>query len=232
MRKLAYLAVLAIMAGTAPAYAALIVGWDGHADGAEHVSVAGVTGVLFTGNSNGVDASKGSNDGTYGDDFAGAPTGAQGAYKVATISHLNRIRVRVVNNTGSDLQLDAVHFDYSRWFANSPQDITLSYHTGDLSVTDDTAINSVSGLLQLGTTTDYDDFDWLLTGLADSILADGEQAEFDLTTSAGNTATASGAFDNVAISGTVVAVPEPAALGLLSMLGLGLLTATRRHRTA
>ncbi len=77
--------------------------------------------------------------------------------------------------------------------------MAVLYRSGDLAVTDGTTLGSFSAATLTGWIRgDYDDFEVALTNLADSSLAPGEHAVFELRTTAGTTA--AGGIDNVAIT--------------------------------
>lgn len=181
----------------------LLIGWHTSSGAAgSDVSAPGVSGTLSTAKLSSVDATAGSTDGTFGSAITGASTALTAyAVRTATPGSTDTASFQIVNNSGLDLRLDTIHFDYSRWFAGSPQDVTLTYASGDLSTTTGTVINAATGMLDLAKVDNYQDFDWSLAGLPDRILANGEKATFNLTASNATSASSNGAFDNIAISG-------------------------------
>lgn len=181
----------------------ILVGWDG-SPGSADVAAQGVSGYLASGGLFDVDDSAGSTDGTYGSAHAGAPT-ALTAFAVRATNGSDMVAFSIANQTGAPLRLDAVHFDYSSWWASSPKDVLLLYESGDLAgVTNQTPINSVGGLANTGKGGDYPDFDWSLATLADRVLDHGEEANFSLGVSNAGADWSNGAFDNIAVSGGTV----------------------------
>jgi len=156
----------------------------------------GVTGLLSNGE---VREDGESTDGDYG---SGPDEGSTSnrAIGVRESSFGPAVLVQITNSTGGSLNLGTFHFDYSRWFNNSPKDVALYYDSGDLTDLEDTLINSVSDLPVLGKAADYDDFDWSLSVLSDVTLANGESATFRLEVSNYASNNTSGAFDNIAIT--------------------------------
>jgi len=184
--------------------AEVLIGWDGGVGTNIAVRANGIYGTLFSAKLSAVDSAAGSLDGTFGSSIAGAETAAT-AYVVMThaLGSNNTVSVQIQNNTGADLQLDTLSFDYLAWFANSPKTITLMYAYGDLTDGNDTVIQTLSGLGDGGGKySDYPDYDGSLATLSDRVLADGERATFQLIATDAVGATTSGAFDNIAISGT------------------------------
>jgi len=223
--------IAGVMLGLATfSWADMLIGWDGGITTDYAVNATGVSGNLWAGNSFGLESPKGSTDGTFGSSIPGADTVTdQVVYNVrtATPGGTDRLGIQIINSTGSDLRLDLLVFDYGRWWADSPQDITVKYVGGDLAVSIGTQIDSFSGLSVLsGALTDYDDFDVSLAGLADRVLADGQQATFQLIASNSGSATASGGFDNIGLTGSVI--PEPSTIGLIA-LSSGVLLGIRRR---
>ena len=222
--------IAGVMLGLATfSWADMLIGWDGGITTDYAVNATGVSGNLWAGNSFGLESPKGSTDGTFGSSIPGADTDTDLVYNVrtATPGGTDRLGVQIVNSTGSDLRLDLLVFDYGRWWAASPQDITVKYVGGDLAVSIGTQIDFFSGLSALnGVLTDYDDFDVSLAGLADRVLAHGQQATFQLIASNSGSATASGGFDNIGLTGSVI--PEPSTIGLIA-LSSGVLLGIRRR---
>ena len=214
------------------AQADLLIGWDSGGGINYAINAPGISGNLYTSNAK-TQTDGNSSDGTFGSEFGGAAvtnSGISWAVGLGTNTvegSINTILgINVVNNTEYDVVLDKLHFDAARLFAGSPPDLTLIYQTGSLGVAGGTVINSVVGLEQQNKYSDYRDFDWSLTGLADYTLAPGENALFRLIASNGT----GGGFtyiDNIGISGTVM-IPEPATIG---MLGLGALVAMGMRRS-
>jgi hypothetical protein len=155
----------------------------------------GVTGLLSGGESR-TDGE--STDGDYGSGAAEGST-SNTAIGVRESNFGPVVLTQITNNTGGSLYLGTFHFDYSRWFDNSPKDVALYYDSGDLANPENTLINSAGELLVLGKVADYDDFDWDLSVLGDVTLSDGESATFRLEVSNYASNDTSGAFDNIAI---------------------------------
>jgi len=174
--------------------------------------LTGVTGLL----SGGYDAQtdKNSTDGTYGSGPATAASTANAIRVRLDLSTRAYVLVTITNNTGSSLYLGAFHFDYSRWYDNSPKDVALYYDSGDLTNDPNTLIGSASNLSVRGPTGDYDDFDYSLSVLSDVTLDNGQSATFRLVVSNANLANTAGGFDNIAITAGVSATrasdPRPA----------------------
>jgi len=140
-----------------------------------------------------------------------------------TPAHSGRVKIRlndtvevsITNNTGSDLQLDTLHFDYSSVFLNSPTAFTVEYRafgsSNSLGDTD-TVILTVAGLTPgQENGNDFPDYDADITAeLADSIVGDGETAlfRFNMTTAGSNWT--EGSLDNIAFSGFII-VPSSSA---------------------
>lgn len=233
------IAAIAMTAATSNAAVLLAGFYEAGADSSTAVTRAAnfqVTGITATWFGATRATNFGSSDLTYGSSSFAAPAHAStdGAYRVNVANTLT-----ITNNTGSDVSLESLVFDYHN-NGNTTRDywdiVTLTYVSGDLGVTDATIINTVSGLPRDTTSlsgTDYNDFSWSLTGLADYTLANSESAVFSLIsnftdTAAGNPTNFS-AIDNMGFIGTVGAIPEPSA-ALLG--GLGLLLLLRRSRCA
>jgi hypothetical protein len=180
----------------------VLVGWHSSA-GDPDVAAPGISGVLSEGNLFSVDGSGGSTDGTFGT----AP-GASVDLTVFAVRATNGVDTAVfslVNRSGVPVRLDAIHFDYSSWWANSPRDVVLAYESGDLTdVSSQTVIQSMTGLSNTGKSGNYPDFDWSLAVLNDRVLEHGEGVHFSLQVSNAGADWANGAFDNIAISGGTV----------------------------
>lgn len=232
------LAAMAMAFDTSNAAVILAGFYDAGADSASAVTRAAnyqETGITAEWNGATRATNFGSSDLTYGDSGFAAPahSGTVGAYR-ANVSNT----ITITNNTGSDVSLESLVFDYHN-NGNTSNDywdiLTLRYVSGSLAgVSNNTLINTVSGLARDTTSlsgTDYDDFGWSLTGLADYTLANGESATFSLIATYTNTAAANptnfAALDNIGFIGTVGAVPEPSAV-LLGSLGLLILLRRRR----
>ena len=183
---------------------ALLLAWDGGVLGGAAVQVSGMEGSLLTNNIQAVDLTAGSTDGTFGPSAAGASTSAQ-SYKVREANGNEAVNLLLTNNTGSDVLLDSIVFDYSRWYTDSPRSIRVSYVSGDLAnILPGQIIVEVSTDGELGKIADYDDFSVSLSGLADMVLADSESVEFKLQVFDANNNSTAGAFDNIGFVGSVL----------------------------
>ncbi|QHI70323.1 hypothetical protein [Tichowtungia aerotolerans] len=178
----------------------LLVGWYTTA-GKPDTSVSGVSGSLMTSRLYDVDDSAGSDDGTFGTVLSGASTDLT-AYAVQATNGSDTVVFSIENQSGLPLRLDAVCFDYSRWWQSSPKDIALVYESGDFSgVSNGTVIQSAVDLPNIGKTGDWSDFEWGLTNLNDRVLDHGEEVLFSLNVFNADAIWANGAFDNIAITG-------------------------------
>ncbi len=174
------------------------IAWDGKE--APALSIYGVNGVI-TPSGRGIDGNASSNDGTFGDAYSGAVSG-NGAYKVTGAEHngnRSRISVAITNGTGAAVQLESLLFDYSRWYSDSPTNISVSYLSGDLAATNNTLLATFTSSDILGKTADYDDFNVAVTNLPDFTLGHAEHAVFRLEASGAIGSSTSGAFDNVGL---------------------------------
>ncbi|MCF7864267.1 MAG: hypothetical protein K9L89_05715 [Kiritimatiellales bacterium] len=213
-----------ILAMAGWASAELLIGWDKGVGTNYSYNASGISGNLYTAKTAGAKTDGNSTDGTFGSAFTGADTSANWAVAMNTNAAVgaekNLLGIRIANNTGSDLALDALHVDISRLSANSPQDFILQYGYGNLTgMTSGDLIGSVIGLSATGKISDYYDADFSLTGMTDYVLANGQSATFQLI--AQNGLNANNAYvDNIAISGSVI--PEPATLGLVTVIGAAL----------
>ena len=181
----------------------ILLGWNS-SSGFADFAVPGVSGSLLEGNLYEIDDEAGSTDGTFGGSYTGASTALTG-FAVRGTNSMDTLGFSIINQSGAPLRIDAVHFDYSSWWANSPKDVALFYDSGDLTgVTNQTVIHSVVGLSNTGKNGNYPDFDLSLAGLPDRVLDHGEEANFKLVVSNAAEDWANGAFDNLAISGGTV----------------------------
>ncbi len=216
---LSYLAIRKFTASAKPP-AGLLIGWDTTTGSGGDYSMPGIAGELLMDQAYALDATAGSADGAFGSAISGTAVGAP-AYAVRTVTpgSTDTLGIQIQNTSELDLQLDALHFDYSPFFGAGPRDITLIYAGGDLSVTTGTVVNKVSGVPVNGKTGDYADFDWSLTNLTDSVLAPGETATFKLVASNAGNPSSSGGFDNVAVSGDLIGGDYLASLAWRGQIG-------------
>jgi hypothetical protein len=174
------------------------IAWDGETTPA--LAIYGMNGEIIP-SGRGIDGGAGSNDGTFGAAYSGAGL-ANGAYKVNGVEHhagRGRISLTVTNGTGAAVLLESLLFDYSRWYTDSPTNVSVSYLSGDLAVDDNTLLASYVGSGVLSRIADYDDFNVSLTNLPDATLAHGEHAVFRLEAAGASGSTTSGAFDNLGL---------------------------------
>jgi hypothetical protein len=203
-------AMLVACAGTATAANTVLAGWHDFSAGyalykyasstkAPDEYMSGISAFLYGGQ--GTRNAWGSTDGTYGSSYAVETSATDGAF--AGRADLPNIYITFINNTSDDVTLDSIVFDLASVSTDAPQDLALYYDSGDLAVTDDTLINSSTGVNAngLANVSDYQDFDWSLSALADTSLAKGQRAVFRFTAAnASNDAQALG-LDNIAIIG-------------------------------
>ena len=180
----------------------VLIGWhspDALPDTTPDMGIDGVTGAISGGFT--FDTDGNCTDGTYGVG-PGAALDAANAFTVKTGGN-HELFLTVTNHNQLFLVLDTIHFDYGRWWGDSPQDVALYYDSGDLSAADGALINSYAGATQLNSRSgDYDDFDWNLgAALGDITLSKGQSATFRFVVSNSGDDTNAGAFDNIAITG-------------------------------
>ncbi len=184
------------------------IGWDGGTVPA--TVLPGISGTVVP-SLQGIRAAASSNDGHFGPDlgFGGAATAVNGAYEVRGAEHSapkSRVDVAITNNTGSAIGLDALLFDYCRWYTNSPTNIVVIYLSGNLGVGANTTLATFTSSHIGGWNSDYADFSVSLANLDDSTLANGEHAVFRLQASGAIGATTGSGFDNMAIT---IAATDP-----------------------
>ena len=196
--------MLSLFSVTQCLFGQMLVAWDGGAGGASATNVTGVSATLRTSAINDVVTNGGSTDGTFGPDLTGAASG-QPAYRVLDQSGKNRLSFEIVNNTGSDLNLEMIVFDYSTWFADSPTKVRVQYREGNLAMADFTEIANITVAGIAGKLADYEDFSISLDVLSDTVLSAGQRATFDLVAYNANRNDTAGAFDNVGITGSAQA---------------------------
>lgn len=178
-------------------------GWQLYRDSGSSKSadefLTGISATLYGGD--GTRDAWGSTDGTYGISNVVETSATDGAMSHRTDKP--NIYLTLVNNTGSDAVLEQVVFDLASVSLNAPQELILYYDSGDLAVADDTQINSAAGVNSngLANVSDYQDYNWSLSGLADQTLASGETAAFRLFVTNANNNFQALALDNIAVLG-------------------------------
>lgn len=211
MMKIQAMAVLlSALVGGASAAAERLAGWHDFDDGFQLYRTSGspksadeyLTGIsatLYGGD--GTRDTWGSTDGTYGTSIAVETSATDGSMSLK-VNNPN-LYLTVINNTGSDAVLEQIVFDLASVATSSPQDLTLYYDSGDLAVADDTLIQTMTGAnaTGLGNVSDYLDVDWSLSGLADQLLASGEQAVFRFTVANSSNNSQALGLDNLAVLG-------------------------------
>ncbi len=166
-------------------------------------------------------------DGTFGT-LAGAETavafnrgltlnnGANGSYDFS-----------ITNGSADDYALEFFHFDTGTFRPNAAHEWTVLVQSGDL-----TAQSIQSGRADniTGGVTDWYDYDIDLSGLTGgNVLAAGQTVTFRLDLAGGTGASGHHQYvDNIAISGSIVAVPEPTSLAIFGLAGLGLMVRRRK----
>jgi hypothetical protein len=211
--------LLGFIAGNSSAESEVIAGWhDFNPSGANglyktsatqkgpDVMLNGVSGGLYCAAGNRYNW--GSTDGTFGTSANTGSTSTDGVMAMRTNPGEESLYFTVANNTGADLALGSIAFDFDGISANAPANLSLRYFSGDLGATE-VEINSISGVNTLinGTVSDYYDVDWPLTALADTVLANGESATFRLFVSDAVNTLQAMAIDNIAVLGGGTAAP-------------------------
>ncbi len=152
------------------------------------------------------DKNKGCNDGSYGTLAGNAPTEG-GTFKISRNSGLVAT-LAITNNTGYDVVLDSLHFDFIKQWSVSPEAVDVSIR-GDVTsalLLDNTIANvSTYGTVGNNTLADYADFDVALTNLADHTLLHGEGLEIEFAFVRGDSTSPAATFlDNIAVLGSGV----------------------------
>ena len=165
----------------------------------------------------------GSSDGTYGT-LAGANTLTDGGFKGGIGDHMS---TKLVNESGSQLRIDSLHFDFAKNFSGSVDSLVVTINGNPLA----TAV--ASGQLPDGARGDYEDFDYILATELGSefILAAGASVTFQYAFTDSGSNIGNAGLDNIAIQATVV--PEPATFALIAgFVTLGLVMVRRRARSS
>lgn len=145
-----------------------------------------------------------STDGTYGTLATPAVPGTAGnAIRVRNATAEKQVDLVLANNTGGDLELNSVHFDFGGYDAG-PKTVELFYLSGDLEDADNTSIDTATRLSGSIHIADYQDFDMALSpALSDVVLGDGESLVLRFLFSNSNGASSASGIDNIALIGTV-----------------------------
>ena len=191
--------------------------------------------------SNRVNASYGSNDGSFGNLLGASP--AAGGLLVRALNSGKSpggpdLAVRLKNESSFAYRIDSLHFDFSarsRPKKNAEHGFTgfdIVYSSGDLEDAG-TLIGTAADLVlhDGGKTYDYPDFDIILSEqLRDTILEVGQSAVFLISFNGESEADVSSGIDNVAFKGSKVDIPEPSSCVMLASLW-GFACAARRRAT-
>jgi len=216
MRKGMMTAAAVLLAGAVSAE--MLVSWEGDSVQSPVNATLGVSGIVYYGA--GVNNGRGSDDGTYGPIGSGAAATAFG-YNTRNNAWTD---FRISNNSGQDLQLSEIVFDYYAIWATGPQQIEVIYNYGALDDANATLLTTIDapGFSGAGGTYDYPDYSVNLQFLlTDYTLATGQSATFTLKGANASDSGVSGVIDNIAFTGTVI--PEPATFGLMALVTLGAL---------
>lgn len=171
---------------------------------------------------------------TFGTLDSSTATGT-GEYDNAGGSHLSLnnaavgfIDITVTNSTADDYVLDTFHFDHGATRPGAADAWTLSVESGALTAG---TVNSGGAPNGGGATAAWGEFDESLSGLADNTLEAGQSVVFRLNLARDSTQGPAGHhayLDNIAITGSVAAIPEPSSLAILGLAGLGLFVHRRK----
>ena len=215
----------------------VVAGWDTFSSGltpSATYEAAGITATMLNvGLSNGGSEDRGSSsDGTWGS-FDGNGNAASTAI-VGTGMNLtahngetgDTMQVTIVNNGTVDLDLAAFHLDALAFRPNASRTFTLDVAAGGALTAGNVFTSTPQEITSLGAAPNaaqdqHDEYDILLTGLADSTLEVGGTVVFDLEFT-GGTPGSNGHhlwLDNIAVSSSV---PEPSSFALLSLAGLAI----------
>ncbi|MGJ8654020.1 MAG: tandem-95 repeat protein [Opitutaceae bacterium] len=157
-----------------------------------------ITGSLWGGD--GARDTWGSTDGTYGSTESVGNATVNGSMSIRV--DLDKINFTITNNTGRNIHLNKVAFDFASVNGNSPQNLSIYYQEGDLSDPDETLLVRWESILNgLGTVSDYEDMDLDLSILDDQILAPGQEAIFRFQVDTANVSNQALGLDNIAILG-------------------------------
>lgn len=204
MKKWMMIAVALLVAGAGSAE--LLVSWDGSGSGTPTNETLNISGILYGTQATTLGAS---NDGWFGPDntedggHPGANTNTMSGYKISASG--TEVSVRITNNSGQDLDLATLVFDYQSIWDTGPQKVEVLYAYGALSgISNNTLLATVdapgfSGKLLK----DFSDHVVnLQTSLPDYTLANGQSATFTLRGTDASVSTINGVVDNIAFLDT------------------------------
>lgn len=236
------------------AQADLIVGWNSFATGSRVANetpedfATGISGSLGT-NVNPGGASQGgglrgdasanfTGNTTYGSSELIVNFGADSGVLINTFSNNNRfIDFSFTNNSGVDLTLTGIHFDAGMAFNNGGTDIrqVRVSHFSPVSDLDDAFSNrslGSTGDIAAGNFNFLDyDIDLTTTGQTDLVLGDSETAAFRIFIDDNSDVGVNEygfRIDNIGVSGSFAAVPEPSSGLMIGTIGLGILFRRKR----
>ncbi|MFK7770347.1 MAG: PEP-CTERM sorting domain-containing protein [Mariniblastus sp.] len=212
----------------------LVAGWDnftnpdnGFVNDATSTLTGFSGGAVTNDNVWGQSATGNSSSTSFGDTLSGASGSGSGL----TLNNgtTGFVDFTVTNSTGSDYDLDFIHFDLGTTRPGAADAWTLSIESGPVSTGDvDDGVNPNGG----SATPAWTGYDIALAGLADNTLEDGQAVVFRLTFARDSTQGPGGHhqyLDNIALSGTLSTVPEPSSLAVIFGVGaLGLLVRRRK----
>jgi uncharacterized sulfatase len=142
---------------------------------------------------------------TYGSiAIPGNPT-TSNAFRLQTSSaSKSRLDITITNNSGGDLMMGSLLFDYGRNYPDSPKDLSVIYLNGDLADADNTVVYSfANNAFDLtNPSNDYYDVDIdLLSTMSDTTLADTESATFRFVAANAVSTFVGLSIDNIAFRG-------------------------------
>lgn len=229
------------------ASAVLVAGWDNFSSGLTPTTPHEAPGITATmvnvGFSNGSSEDRGSSSDTTWGSFDGNGTAASSTIvgNVNLTAHNGEtgdtMQITIVNNGTDDLDLGAFHMDALAFRPNASRTFTLDVATGGALTAGNVYTSAAQEITSLGAAPNaaqdqHDEYDISLNSLADSTLEVGGTVVFDLEFT-GGTPGSSGHhlwLDNIAVSGSIVAIPEPSLFAVWTLVGVGTV-ASRKKRT-